>query len=384
MTLGDGEDLNLYAVGNAGATEHTRPALNLCGVLARTGYTREFAEKIAAMAKDLTGRDDVWSLLAVDADLLADRLDFHGFQRRLLKQHISQMQEAKDALLTPEEYVRVVLANEEATVAVMNRAEQVQERVQGWLHRGTQRTARLSTSCESIISTGVRQKFPWKDLVADIQERILHDAPPHSRRYFTNPDGGFNWAELDPGIRQSIRGLLGSLRVVHTWYRGRDLQGIPPSAEMFVREIWGRSRITLRQEFAIERSRHSVCSHGPRDKLTVSLSENMPIHWSGYRYCAAHGHPLNRAAVEAAMNLAQTWTDVSKIRLPLAPGRRDVSNIEFVRQRRHGEAIVSETVSISPRCQFFTPEDKMLFARKLTEELQLRHAVVGGVDEYSI
>jgi hypothetical protein len=160
MSRGGGE-LNPYAVRNAGATEDTRPALNLCGVLARTGYTREFAEKIAAMAKDLTGRDDPWSLLAVDADLLADRLDFHGFQRRRLKQQISEMQQAKDALLTPEEYVRVVRANEDATVAAMDReatnraameraanraaadrAEQAQERVQGWLHRGTQGTAR--------------------------------------------------------------------------------------------------------------------------------------------------------------------------------------------------------------------------------------------------
>jgi hypothetical protein len=156
MSRGGGE-LNPYAVGNAGATEDTRPALNLCGVLARTGYTREFAEKIAVMAKDLTGRDDAWSLLAVDADLLADRLDFHGFQRRRLKEQISEMQQAKDALLTPEEYVRVVRANEDATVAAMDRAatnraamdraatdraEQAQERVQGWLHRGTQRTAR--------------------------------------------------------------------------------------------------------------------------------------------------------------------------------------------------------------------------------------------------
>jgi hypothetical protein len=111
-------------------------------VLARTGYTRAFAEKIAAMAKDLTGRDDAWSLLAVDADLLADRLDFHGFQRRRLKLHISQMQEAKDTLLTPEAYVRVVLANEAATVAAMNRAEQVELRVQDWVHRGTQGTPR--------------------------------------------------------------------------------------------------------------------------------------------------------------------------------------------------------------------------------------------------
>jgi hypothetical protein len=67
-------ELNPYAVGNAGATEDTRPALNLCGVLARTGYTRKFAEKIAAMAKDLTGRDDAWCLLAADA---VDRSSFY-------------------------------------------------------------------------------------------------------------------------------------------------------------------------------------------------------------------------------------------------------------------------------------------------------------------
>jgi hypothetical protein len=38
-----------------------------------------------------------------------------------------------------------------------------------------------------------------------MKEQILKLAPAHSRRYFINPDGGFNWTELDPGIRAQIR-----------------------------------------------------------------------------------------------------------------------------------------------------------------------------------
>ena len=47
-------------------------------------------------------------------------------------------------------------------------------------------------------------RFPWHELDGGVQEMILQDAPVHSRRYFTNPGGGFNWTELERGVRAQI------------------------------------------------------------------------------------------------------------------------------------------------------------------------------------
>ncbi len=128
----DEEDLeagpraNQYSEGNTVGSAQGRaakPALDLCGFLICTGYTRKYAEKIAAVVRELTGSNDAWSLLNVNADLVADKLKYSSFQRRLLKKKVSNMRDARAEGRTPEEYVRVI-----------EQRVQQQERIRNWIH----------------------------------------------------------------------------------------------------------------------------------------------------------------------------------------------------------------------------------------------------------
>jgi hypothetical protein len=93
------------------------------------------------------------------------------------------------------------------------------------------------------------------------------------------------------------------------------------------------------------------------------------------------------AAISAAMDYKQTWTDVSKIRL--VRGRAYLDDqctrcyVELVRQGTDGE----ETVRIEHAFSLTVLPgytSMQVFARRLREELLLRHAFVDGVDEYSV
>ena len=78
----------------------------------------------------------------------------------------------------------------------------------------------------------------------------------------------------------------------------------------------------------------------------------------------------------------QTWTGVRKIRLRGLPHTHYQTHysFQFVRQGEDGQ---EEIVSASRRFKIGIIKKNTL-ARKLTEDLHLRHAVVDGVDEYSV
>jgi hypothetical protein len=103
--------------------------------------------------------------------------------------------------------------------------------------------------------------------------------------------------------------------------------------------------------------------------------------------CCAVGGGLQSGAALIGVRLEQTWTDVSKIRL--VRGRAYLDDqctryyVELVRQGTDGE----ETVRIEHGFSLtvlpgYTPVQ--VFARRLREELHLRHAFVDGVEEYAV
>ena len=197
--------------------------------------------------------------------------------------------------------------------------------------------------------------------------------------------GVFDWVGLkdkNPDMTDRILGLAG-LRIELTWQKQRRLPdclrppGMPEEREC---------HLLTRQTFVIERSRSNIRGHGPCDRLTVTFSELVNRHDYGFQYAEEKGWPFDKEAVFAAMDHTQTWTDVKKILLipekaKEGLGFRSTSyHMQLVRRGADGQEIVT-----IPRSQLsFTQYLKEHMAQRLTEGLQLRHAVVGGVDEYEV
>ncbi len=152
------------------------------------------------------------------------------------------------------------------------------------------------------------------------------------------------------------------------------------------------SYLSTNQILEVERSRAEITGHGPHDKLTVTFSDIVTRgHGFGLdRYAAEaeeEGLPFDEDAICAAMDYKHTWTDVSKIRL--VRGRAYLDDqctrcyVELVRQGTDGEETVrighGFSLTVMPG---YTPMH--IFARRLSEELHLRHAFVDGVDEYAV
>ncbi len=86
----------------------------------------------------------------------------------------------------------------------------------------------------------------------------------------------------------------------------------------------------------------------------------------------------------ARMDYKETWSKISRIRLREEWRHNDwgVSFyvFEFVQRGDDGQ---DEVVTAPPEFALMGRLRKQLFAVRLVEELQLRHAVVDGVDEFS-
>jgi len=144
----------------------------------------------------------------------------------------------------------------------------------------------------------------------------------------------------------------------------------------------------MRKVLKIERPRATISGHGPEDKLTVTFSDVVS---RGNRqgtldYIASRaekkGWAIDKNAIYTAMDKKQTWTDVTKIRLV----RYQNSAYYYVELLLQG-AVSEETVWIQH--DLYGPGEEnetsiQELGRKLIEDVHLRHAVVDGVDEYSV
>jgi hypothetical protein len=183
----------------------------------------------------------------------------------------------------------------------------------------------------------------------------------------------FPWPELEAhnnDMRDKILGLAG-LRVVYEYRTEHPLPvelrppGMPEDRHPYPE---------THEKLVIERSRHEILRHGPLDTLTVTYSELVDRDWWGFADYKENGYPLDQDAVCTAMDFKQTWSDVSKIRL------HSSREIELLMQGKDGE----ESVSISPNLLRGHGRAMENFARRLTDELHLRRAVVDGVYEFGV
>jgi hypothetical protein len=149
---------------------------------------------------------------------------------------------------------------------------------------------------------------------------------------------------------------------------------------------------------AVARERHGIL--GP---LTVSLSDCVDGRWWGFDPAgdADHGTlALNhhiKQRIRAALDYHAEWTGITKIRLPLERyADSDGTSMrryryEFVREAHNGQQHMVITPPGDVFCieaSYSTDEqpsiEKTQLAQALVERLHLRHAVVNGVDEFSV
>jgi hypothetical protein len=198
--------------------------------------------------------------------------------------------------------------------------------------------------------------------------------------------GVFDWFGLrdeNPDLPNRILGLAG-LRIELTWCdQGWLLPDALRPAGMPANALYCP---IYEQKLVIERSRRSIRGHGPRDSLTVTFSEGLErrLNIPYFQYAEEQGWPYDQEALFAATDHTQTWTHVQKIRLTSGRWEDNTRNeMQLVLQGAHGEEIVTNA---GDRHRLSTRLKRDL-ARRLTEGLQLRHAVVGGaglVDEYTV
>jgi len=192
---------------------------------------------------------------------------------------------------------------------------------------------------------------------------------------------GFDWMDLKdthPGLTDKILGQAG-LRIEYTWLnQTRSLPAhLRPPGMPAEHEYWP----TFIQKLVIDRSRYNICGHGPCDSLTVTFSERVDRRDYFLQYATEQGWLIDKEAIFNALDYTQTWTNVKKIRLlPVEGGY----NIRYHMQLVQRDQDIVNFCLIPESKLSCTAHLKDMIAHRLTEGLQLRHAVVGGVHEYSV
>jgi hypothetical protein len=210
---------------------------------------------------------------------------------------------------------------------------------------------------------------PWDDLNADTRALILRFS---DRRL-----------EFDSFTQRDLPDeLLPAENAAH-WRASRAADGDPYDDEDNL-------------EFAVDTIQKRVFArerHGILGPLTVSFSDCVCTQWYGFEGNEGSGPGgdlgLQRGPVRAALDYDETWTGITKIRLPLEV-RPDWSfyRYELVREAHNGQR---RDVITPPGHIFYidasygpNPPEKAQLAQALVEKLHLRHAVVNGVDEFSV
>jgi len=145
----------------------------------------------------------------------------------------------------------------------------------------------------------------------------------------------------------------------------------------FVRTIKGRS-----STFGFVRHREIDKPH-ELALLTVTFNDCVDRTWEGFHRYAEQGWTIDPDAVCAGMEFRQEWTAVTKIRLRLVSGQ-DPWQCYWVRLFRQREGDKKEEIKDASWLFEIRPQLTETLARRFVDELKLTHAVVDGMDEYSV
>jgi hypothetical protein len=211
--------------------------------------------------------------------------------------------------------------------------------------------------------------------VAEVTETV--DANPYVIRANFNTTGGFPWARLANDMQNQILDQSASRIFAERQFASRLPEPLQPRQGQLLYAL-------MTQTLSIERPRQRIEGHGPEDTLKVTLSTVVRRDWFGFDNTT----PQFQDQVCAAMAQTwppQSWTGVSIIRLVRTlqgglPG--DAANlrhfIELVLPRRN---VRVETFALANLTGWTSKHD---FALLLTRQLNLRHTIVAGVDEYAV
>ena len=117
--------------------------------------------------------------------------------------------------------------------------------------------------------------------------------------------------------------------------------------------------------------------------LTVTFNDCVDRTWEGFHRYAEQGWTIDPDAVCAGMEFRQEWTAVTKIRLRLVSGQ-DPWQCYWVQLFRQREGDKKEEIKDASWLFEIRPQLKETLARRFVDELKLTHAVVDGMDEYSV
>jgi hypothetical protein len=226
-------------------------------------------------------------------------------------------------------------------------------------------------------------RFPWHGLDRDIQEQILQDAQPLARRYFTNPGGGFNWAELERGVRaQILRHVCDRIDLqLHghePWPASYDRQGHTFDADDLEQDlptIQNLSFVTQGHDERDFRRMPADFRRMPARLLHVTFSTRL---WRPRTSTAPTWAPTRAMedALYAQMQRTYSWTDVCAIRLirhlrhpdePLA----DYYTFQIVRRGEHGDEVIE-----APESFQLSRRERDELERQLSTRLGMQYRVM--------
>jgi len=195
----------------------------------------------------------------------------------------------------------------------------------------------------------------------------------------SNPN---TWSGLPEDLQDKILRKAGLRFVYERPHMDRQvpLELRPPLLDIDRGNPWADTK----QRLVIERSRHAIEGHGPRDVLTVSFSDCVNKDWYGFdRNKDRHGYlGYDEDAVCKAMDFKRTWTNVTKIQLNFNDimYRQNFWDIVLTRQGADGH----EEVVHVPHLQIYQRVNEEEFARRLEEELHLTRRTVANGDEFTV
>jgi hypothetical protein len=218
-----------------------------------------------------------------------------------------------------------------------------------------------------------RPRFPWHELNGDVREQILQDAQPHARRYFTNPDGGFNWAGLERGVRaQILRHVDDRSGRLDLWLSGREPW---PASYDRTYSCFDHDVHTIQHLRFVTQG---VLQAWPAPLLNVTFSTRLDRWWPDEDVDEIWA-PTEAMENELRAQMQRTycWTGVRAIRLIRNDGaeRNDPDDDEFtfqiVRGGEHGDEVIE-----APDSFRLSRAQRDEFATLLRTRLRMRHSVI--------
>lgn len=196
-------------------------------------------------------------------------------------------------------------------------------------------------------------------------------------QYVVRTGGKITKSLTDLRIETGYRNLridTASGRIELTWNDDSPDWELPEKLRPQGMPRWERYQPIYEQKLVIE----LVIERRPSLKVTFSEGLDRKLNNTHFQYAEEQGWPYDKKVLFAETDHTWTWTDGRQIRLTSGEWGKSVNEMQLV---VYGEN--AEIVTISDRFKLANALKREL-AKLLTQVLQLRHAEVGMVDQYTV